>query len=87
MLHPPSVAEFAALRDYLLLHLTPDPMTWTGVVCDHTLRLTSTWIASTGRDRARWTTWLRERNGDCDCTVLIAAIWATSEGAQIERAR
>src|SRR5262249_17391816 len=40
------------------------------VECDHTLRVTTTFLKRRGLDAERIIAWLREHGGYCDCEVL-----------------
>lgn len=39
-------------------------------VCDHTRRLTLSWLEDNGHTRSSVTSWLDETGGYCDCEVL-----------------
>jgi len=54
--------------------------------CDHSLRLTLGWFASTGQSSERTVEWLREHGGHCDCEVIAnaAAHWDENRGLGVD---
>jgi hypothetical protein len=54
--------------------------------CDHSLRLTRSWLADAGLSSDRTVEWLRERGGHCDCEVVANAMeyWEENRGLGVE---
>lgn len=52
------------------------------VPCDHSRKITETWLREKGHDVARVTAWLTEHGGYCDCEVVANAqeFWAENGG-------
>jgi hypothetical protein len=66
--------DLETLGSYLLEHLTPELLQWTGVPCDHTFRLTTAWLQNQGLDAAVCTAWFEGMNIYCDCTILTKLV-------------
>lgn len=60
---PLSVSELRAMFDMLDAEFPRQG-------CDHTRRLTRTWLESRGHDVARVFAWLDTQGGFCDCEIL-----------------
>jgi hypothetical protein len=41
--------------------------------CDHTLRITESWLKRNGFDKQATVAWLKEHGGCCDCEVIANA--------------
>ncbi len=65
-----------SLRSYLLECLTPEAGRWSGDVCNHSLRYTTSWLRMCGYDVATYTTWFQQAEMACDCRVLITLVRA-----------
>jgi uncharacterized protein YqfA (UPF0365 family) len=60
---PLPVAEMKALFDMLDSELSKQG-------CDHSLRLTTSWLNARNHDVSRVCEWLKSQGGFCDCEVL-----------------
>jgi hypothetical protein len=72
---PLPVAELKAMFDMLNLELPKQG-------CDHTRRLTRSWLAGRGHDIDRVFDWLETQGGFCDCEVLFNVPEQVDEAAK-----
>ena len=71
--------ELQQLFDHVDARLENDP-------CDHTLSLTTGWLADHGHANSRTVDWLREHGGHCDCEVVANALdhWDQNRGLGVQ---
>jgi hypothetical protein len=72
---PLSDADLSAMFEELDDQLERDP-------CDHTLRFTMRWLASSGHASGPVVDWLRDNGGYCDCEVVanVCDHWEQARG-------
>ena len=59
-----------SLMNYLSQFITLDPDN-ESTGCNHTFQHTLAWINSQHFDQEAWLSWLQQRGGWCDCTIVL----------------